>query len=102
MAAAAAHGFGWRLAPASSGLVQTAVQMQMWHALALLFCGIRAERSGRSHWAAAAFALGILGFCGGLYLRAFGFPRLSGIVPFGGALLMLGWALLALSALRRG
>ena len=64
------------------------------------------KRDGRGHWTAAAFALGILGFSGGLYLRAFDVPRLPGflshgITPIGGILLMLGWALLALSALRR-
>ena len=101
MMAVATHEFGLRLAPAASGLVHTAVQMQMWHALALLLCGIRTERGGRGHWAAACFALGILGFCGGLYLRALGLPRLPGLVPLGGILLMLGWLLLALSALNK-
>ncbi|MSP30803.1 MAG: DUF423 domain-containing protein [Acetobacteraceae bacterium] len=103
---AAAGAWIWQaLGPAASGLVQTATQMQMSHALALLFCGLSAERTGRGHWAAASFALGILVFCGGLYLRAFEFPRLlgispQGIIPIGGALLMLGWTLLAISALR--
>ena len=99
MAAAAAHLLGPRLPQV--GLVQTGAQMQMWHALALLLCGIRAERGGKGHWAAAAFALGILAFSGGLYARAFGLPRLPGLVPLGGILLMLGWLLLTLSALRR-
>jgi len=106
MAAAVAHGFGPRLGPAAMALAQTGIQMQMWHALALLLCGIRLERGGRGHWAAGAFSLGIILFSGGLYLRALGGPRLSafvpaGIVPAGGMLLLLGWLLLTLSALRR-
>jgi len=101
MAAATAHGFGPRLGPAALGWVHSGVEMQMWHGLALLLCGIRAERGGKGHWAAACFALGILAFSGGLYARALLGFRATGIIPFGGMLLMLGWLLLTFSALHR-
>ena len=50
---------------------------------------------------AQAFALGTLLFCGTVYAGALGAPRLGVLAPVGGSLLMLGWALLGLSALRR-
>lgn len=48
-------------------------EMQGWHALALLFCGMWAPRGGK---------------------------RADAPAPIGGTLLMLGWALLLLSAWR--
>jgi uncharacterized membrane protein YgdD (TMEM256/DUF423 family) len=76
--------------------------MQGWHALALLAVGILAER--RPGWAVQAagtcFVLGMLGFCGALWVGALtGGP--ARLAPLGGTLLMLGWLLLALAALKR-
>jgi len=103
MEAAAAHALGPRIGPVALALVRSADQMLGWHALALVACGIWAERRGG--WlvnaAGFAFVLGILGFCGGLYALALAGVRLPGIPPTGGGLLMLGWLLLAASALRR-
>lgn len=82
--------------------VTSAVQMQGWHALALLACGLWGARGGwLTHAAGAAFALGVLLFCGSIYAGAAGGPSLGVLAPVGGSLLMLGWALLGLSALRR-
>lgn len=82
--------------------VASAVQMQGWHALALLGCGLWGARGGGlTHIAGAAFALGTLLFCGTVYAGALGGPHLGVLAPVGGSLLMLGWALLGLSALRR-
>lgn len=82
--------------------IASAVQMQGWHALALLACGIWGTRGGRlAHAAGAAFVLGTLLFCGTVYAGALGGPHLGALAPVGGSLLMLGWALLGLSALRR-
>jgi len=103
MEAAAAHALGPRIGPLALGLVRSADQMLGWHGLALLACGIWAERRGGwlMHAAGFAFVLGILGFCGGLYALALSGLRLPGVPPTGGVLLMLGWLLLAASALRR-
>ncbi len=80
----------------------SAVQMQGWHALALLGCGLWGARGGGlTHAAGGAFALGTLLFCGTVYAGALGGPHLGVLAPVGGSLLMLGWALLGLSALRR-
>ncbi len=54
-----------------------------------------------AHLAGAAFAIGLVLFCGGVYAIALGGVRLPDVAPTGGTILMLGWLLLGLSALRR-
>ncbi|MCC7017123.1 MAG: DUF423 domain-containing protein [Rhodospirillales bacterium] len=97
------------------------VDYQAWHALALLAVAWLAERaesagragespralnsaplSGRAPWlarlAGLAFVLGVALFSGTLYVfGASGSVWMSGAAPAGGALLMAGWVLLALS-----
>jgi uncharacterized membrane protein YgdD (TMEM256/DUF423 family) len=98
MAALAAHAIPADVLP----MVRDAIQMQGWHALALLFTGLWAGRGGRlAHLAGAAFALGTLMFCAGVYSLALAGVRLPFVAPTGGTLLMFGWLLLALSTLRR-
>ena len=100
MAALAAHGLE-SLEPARIQMVRNAVQMQGWHALALLACGIWAPRGGRlADCAGTAFAVGLLLFCGAVYALALSGVHMALMAPVGGTLLMLGWALLGLSALR--
>jgi len=102
MAAFAAHGLG-SLDAARQTMVRDGVQMQGWHALALLFCGLWADRGGRlADAAGAAFLIGVLAFCGGVYSLALYGVRLPDVAPIGGTLLMLGWLLLFASAWRRG
>jgi uncharacterized membrane protein YgdD (TMEM256/DUF423 family) len=102
MAALAAHGLEW-LEPARLQMVRNGVEMHGWHALALLACGIWARRGGAlAHLAGAAFAAGLLLFCGGVYALALAGIHLPMLAPIGGVLLMLGWVLLGLSALRGG
>lgn len=95
-AAAAAH-----LSPdaAAARAMGSAVQMNGWHALALVACGM-GGRNRLAHAAGAAFAVGTLLFCGTVYAGQLGI-RLGPLAPVGGTLLMLGWALLGVSALRR-
>ncbi len=100
MAALAAHGLD-AIGPARLTMLRNALQMQGWHALALLFCGLWAPRGGRlADAAGAAFALGLLLFCGAVYTLALTGTSLGILAPIGGTLLMLGWALLLLSAWR--
>src|SRR6478736_10366462 len=99
MAALAAHG----LDQAALAMARSALEMQGWHALALLACGLWAPRGGRlADWAGAAFALGIALFCGGVYALALFDVRLAMVAPVGGTLLMLGWLLLGVSAMAAG
>lgn len=107
MAALASHALPGRVDAHGLLLCQSAIQMQGWHALALVFCGCWAERGGRpARLAGAAFLLGMLLFCGTLYALALtgspagAAPWFEPAAPAGGMLLMLGWLLLAVSALR--
>lgn len=103
MAALAAHALPGRISAADLGFVHAAIEMQMWHALALIGCGILARilPLRRVRWAGAAFALGTLFFCGAVYLIALGGIELPTVAPLGGFLTMLGWVLLGTLALRR-
>jgi uncharacterized membrane protein YgdD (TMEM256/DUF423 family) len=102
MAAVAAHGLGG-LDPAALAMVRSALEMQGWHALALLGCGLWAPRGGRlADCAGAAFTAGILLFCGTVYAQGILGMRLGMVAPVGGTLLMLGWLLLGGSALAAG
>ncbi len=100
MAALAAHGLG-QLDPAAQRIVASALQMQGWHALALLAAALWSPRGGRlAHAAAAAFVVGMVLFCGAVYEQGLTGASLGPVAPTGGILLMLGWLLLGLSALR--
>jgi len=79
----------------------SAVQMHGWHALALVAVGLLGARGGRlGHFAGAAFMVGLVLFCGTIYLSAVGGPRLVAAAPAGGTAFMLGWGLLGFAALR--
>ncbi len=101
MAAVAAHGLE-RLDPAALRMVGSAIQMQGWHALALLAAGLWSRQGGRLADAAAlAFAIGTVLFCGAVYVRGLTGSSLGLVAPAGGIILMAGWLLLGLSALGR-
>ena len=98
MAAFAAHGIA---DPAAQRIVASGVQMQGWHALALLGTALWAPRGGRlAHAAGLAFVLGTLLFCGAVYTHGLTGHSLGSVAPTGGTILMLGWLLLAASAWR--
>lgn len=100
MAALGAHGLG-HLEPSALRMVHSAIQMQGWHALALLGCGLWVPRGGLLADAAGlAFAAGALLFCGSVYALAIGQFGVGMAAPVGGTFLMVGWLLLGLSALR--
>ncbi len=101
MAALAAHAFAG-LDAAHLRMVDSAIRMQGWHALALVGCGLWAPRGGRlADCAGAAFAIGLVLFCGGVYALGIFDLHTASAAPFGGTLLMAGWLLLGLSALRK-
>jgi uncharacterized membrane protein YgdD (TMEM256/DUF423 family) len=98
MAAYAAHGVP---DPAAQHVVASGVQMQGWHALALLGVGLWVPRGGRlADAAGAAFAVGLVLFCGAVYSLALAGVSWGFLAPTGGILLMIGWLLLGASALR--
>lgn len=99
-----AHALKTRLSAELLAVWKTAVEYQMYHALALLGVGLLLRQVGTSaplQWAGAGFALGVLLFSGSLYALCLSGVRVLGaITPFGGMLLLAGWALLLVAALR--
>jgi uncharacterized membrane protein YgdD (TMEM256/DUF423 family) len=103
MAAVAAHLPDRLLVSNGRDMLRGAVQMQGWHALALLAVGVWSERRDGVLLRLAGLAMlaGTLAFCLGVYCIAFAGPPLGRVAPIGGSLTMLGWLLLAAAALRR-
>ncbi len=100
LGAAGAHTLEGVDEAARSGFA-TGVRLHMWHALALLGVACLIDRADEStarrlRQAAWAFAIGVVGFSGPLYLAGLvGLRGLSWIVPVGGLTLLAGWLLLA-------
>ena len=104
MAAMAAHALPGRISATDLGFVHTAIEMQMWHALALIGCGLLARQrpgSRRVLVAGSGFLLGTLFFCGALYALALAGTEIPAMAPTGGFVIMIGWLSLASLALRR-
>ena len=81
------------LGPVRLGWWQTAVQYQMWHAVALI--ALAALPLPRLGWPAALLALGTTIFAGTLYVMALTDLRwLGAITPIGGLLMIAGWLLI--------
>jgi uncharacterized membrane protein YgdD (TMEM256/DUF423 family) len=79
----------------------TAVEYQFWHVLATIAVALLAREGASTSLriAAAAFAAGIVLFCGSLYALALGGPRIAGVItPFGGVAFIAGWIALAVHA----
>jgi uncharacterized membrane protein YgdD (TMEM256/DUF423 family) len=101
MSAYVAHGTQGLPSGAVQGL-RDAVQMQGWHALSLVGTGVWARRRSRlANLAGLAFAVGTGLFCGAVYAHTLGGMDVARLAPTGGFVLMAGWLLLGLSALRR-
>jgi uncharacterized membrane protein YgdD (TMEM256/DUF423 family) len=99
-----AHALKARLGADLLAVFETAARYQMFHALALLAAAWAASRwpGWRARVAGLCFAAGTLLFCGSLYALALGGARaLGAVAPFGGALFIAGWLLLATAPLGR-
>src|SRR5882762_2469024 len=93
-----AHTLRARLSPELLQAFETGARYQMFHALALLYIGMVAEREPRSRLRAAGwlFVTGTLLFSGSLYALALSGMRFFGaITPLGGVCFLLGWLALA-------
>ena len=87
-------------------IFETAIHYQMLHALALVFTGLAIDRRATPWWRFAAwvFLVGVVLFCGLLKALTFAGPSwnwLGAVVPIGGVAMVLGWAALAVGALRK-
>jgi uncharacterized membrane protein YgdD (TMEM256/DUF423 family) len=98
-----AHALRARLAPELLVIFETGARYQMYHALGLVAVAWASSRwPGTATSAAGWFlAAGTLLFSGSLYALALsGVRALGAVTPFGGVAFLVGWALLAWSALR--
>jgi len=105
MSAVAAHALPQRLDSRALRAVESAVQMQGWHALALVLTGLLVMRGAPAllaNLAGGAFLLGMLLICGSIYAGELAGLRIGPTAPAGGLLLMAGWLLLAASAIAGG
>ena len=98
-----AHGLKTRVDAASMAVYQTGVQYQLVHGLALI--AIASSRdiitAARLKLIARLWTIGIILFCGSLYLLAVtGVKILGAITPLGGVCFLTGWLILASSALK--
>ena len=105
LGAFAAHGLKAVLDAQQLALFETASRYQMYHALALLVVGVMLTNPQfpRSllKLAAIAFILGIILFSGSLYLLALvGVSWLGTITPLGGIVLLSGWLVMMIAALK--
>ena len=98
-----AHALRAQLEPRMLEVFETAARYQMYHALALFAAAWLAHQTEApaAHVAGWAFVAGIVLFSGSLYAMAFtGVRALGAVTPVGGVAFMVGWAALALAALR--
>jgi uncharacterized membrane protein YgdD (TMEM256/DUF423 family) len=95
----AAHGAVNLIGAPATEWVKTGAQYQLWHAAALLALALApGEWSRFRAWAGGCFCLGALLFSGSLYALALGSVPATGswlvfITPFGGLLMLAGWAI---------
>ncbi|HHZ69344.1 MAG TPA: DUF423 domain-containing protein [Methylococcaceae bacterium] len=99
-----AHGLRESLSPAMLTIYKTAVDYQMWHALALMGVALLLRYNPdeksliRAGW---CFLFGVVSFSGSLYLLAcLNMKWLGMVTPIGGVSFLGGWGLLALFSLK--
>lgn len=102
LGAFAAHALKNTLDEYSLGVFQTAVQYHFYHSFALLAVGILAISLPESLLLRSSgwlFVIGLLLFCGSLYILSFSGVRwLGAITPLGGLSFIAAWATLAAAA----
>ena len=99
-----AHALKGRLSADMLLVFETGVRYQMYHAFAILIVAAAIGRIGDANLLVLAgwfFVAGVVLFSGSLYaLSLSGVGVLGAITPVGGLLFLIGWACLALFALR--
>ncbi|WNK00474.1 DUF423 domain-containing protein [Thalassospiraceae bacterium LMO-JJ14] len=100
-----AHGLGTD--QSLVGIWKTGVAYQMWHALGVFACawvatrrtGLTATLARISGW---MLLVGSLAFAASLYIFVLnGIVPITGLAPTGGMIMIAGWILIGISALRR-
>ena len=99
----AAHGLKARIGADALATFELAARYQMYHALALALCAFAWSRWPGPAVALAAllFFVGIVLFCGSLYVLSLTGARwLGAVTPLGGTAWLIGWAALAWAAVK--
>lgn len=101
----AAHSLRGVLLPSALALVETGARYQMYRSLALFGVGLMSVWQTQSNLllatAGSCFMAGVLCFSGSLYgLALTGAPWLGPVTPIGGLLLVAGWGMVAIAALK--
>ncbi|WP_409499958.1 DUF423 domain-containing protein [Mannheimia glucosida] len=99
--AIASHALSAQLSPKALGWIETGIQYQMFHTLAILALGLfqianfgqnpPSCRAKAFKLIGGSWTLGILLFSGNLYLLALNVPTIHWLTPVGGLSFMLGW-----------
>ena len=93
-----AHALRGELPPERLSVYLSADRYQFFHSLGLLGTGLAAREMDTAllRWAAALILIGIVLFCGSLYLLSFGASEFVGfLTPLGGLSLIAGWVAFA-------
>jgi len=86
------HLFGLESGTHEAALFQHAYTYQLIHALLLIWIATQLESGFWVRSAAVVISIGVLLFCGGIYLLVFaGKTAISWVTPIGGSLIILGW-----------
>ena len=103
LGAFAAHGLKAVVEPDMVAVFEAGARYQMYHAFALFAAAWGWARWGTRAFSAAGwlFVIGVVVFCGSLYVIALTGARwLGAITPFGGVAFLTGWLCLAVGAFR--
>ncbi|WP_339215083.1 DUF423 domain-containing protein [Solibacillus sp. FSL W8-0372] len=107
LGAFAAHALEDMLDDYSTGIWDTAIQYQMFHATALILVGILMSKAilgevKQLKIAMICFNAGIVIFAGSLMLLALtGIGILGAITPIGGVLFLIGWIMVIISVVKK-
>jgi uncharacterized membrane protein YgdD (TMEM256/DUF423 family) len=102
MGAASSHAAKAAAHPEAARLLQTAVLYQLVHGLGIVVVAVLLQ-SMASRWLVASgvlLAVGVVFFCGSLYVLAYAGRSLGPVAPMGGLAFIAGWLALAVAAFR--
>lgn len=98
------HGLPGKVPEPKLASWEWATQFQFFHSIALVLIGMLLRHDPRSvvlRAAAAAMMVGLVLFCGSIYVEVLGAPPAVGdVAPIGGSAFMLGWLLVGIGGWR--